>query len=235
MLIGAIADDLTGATDTLATIARRGRRAFLFLSVPSATQLATVGPLDAIGLAGNARTASPDEMRQVLPPVGRFLAGLGVRVLHYSGSGIETTFTQGEDACLAALGPELPDEAPSATRSLLVVGALAQLAMGRLVERIPPYILFAAVVVVQLIGLVWSVYATGAMLLVALAVAGGFVVRRSLRPLDEVERRGSGRRSARRARGQAAGHRRPARRDRPAGGTATTGDAEGPGRGATAR
>ncbi len=31
-----------------------------------------------------------------------------VRVLNYSGSGIETTFTQGEDACLAALVPEMP-------------------------------------------------------------------------------------------------------------------------------
>lgn len=31
-----------------------------------------------------------------------------VRVLNYSGSGIETTFTQGEDTCLAALVPELP-------------------------------------------------------------------------------------------------------------------------------
>ena len=31
-----------------------------------------------------------------------------VRVLNYSGSGIETTFTQGEDACLASLVPELP-------------------------------------------------------------------------------------------------------------------------------
>jgi light-independent protochlorophyllide reductase subunit N len=31
-----------------------------------------------------------------------------VRVLNYSGSGIETTFTQGEDACLAAMVPVLP-------------------------------------------------------------------------------------------------------------------------------
>lgn len=37
-----------------------------------------------------------------------------VRVLNYSGSGIETTFTQGEDACLAALVPELPEGAPEA-------------------------------------------------------------------------------------------------------------------------
>lgn len=46
-----------------------------------------------------------------------------VRVLNYSGSGIETTFTQGEDACLAALVPILPR---STDRSLLVVGALAE-------------------------------------------------------------------------------------------------------------
>lgn len=44
-----------------------------------------------------------------------------VRVLEYSGSGIETTFTQGEDACLAAMVPVLP---ASDARELLVVGAL---------------------------------------------------------------------------------------------------------------
>jgi light-independent protochlorophyllide reductase subunit N len=48
----------------------------------------------------------------------------GVRVLNYSGSGIETTFTQGEDACLASLVPVLPEE--SGQKSLLVVGALAE-------------------------------------------------------------------------------------------------------------
>jgi len=48
-----------------------------------------------------------------------------VRVLNYSGSGIETTFTQGEDACLAALVPILPREAAGAPKSLLIVGALA--------------------------------------------------------------------------------------------------------------
>jgi light-independent protochlorophyllide reductase subunit N len=48
-----------------------------------------------------------------------------VRVLNYSGSGIETTFTQGEDACLAALVPELPTAGASAAPDLLVVGTLA--------------------------------------------------------------------------------------------------------------
>jgi light-independent protochlorophyllide reductase subunit N len=44
-----------------------------------------------------------------------------VRVLNFSGSGIETTFTQGEDACLAAMVPVLP---ATQARELLLVGAL---------------------------------------------------------------------------------------------------------------
>ncbi len=46
-----------------------------------------------------------------------------VRFLAYSGSGIETTFTEGEDACLAAIVPVLPKAAPEAA-SLVIVGAL---------------------------------------------------------------------------------------------------------------
>ena len=63
----------------------------------------------------------------------------GVRVLNYSGSGIETTFTQGEDACLASIVESLPNshnqELSSSTapqppleknqQRLLVVGTLA--------------------------------------------------------------------------------------------------------------
>ena len=59
------------------------------------------------------------------------------RVLAYSGSGIETTFTQGEDTCLQALVPKMPEApdspgtavatpgAPVAPASLLVVGTMA--------------------------------------------------------------------------------------------------------------
>ncbi len=65
-----------------------------------------------------------------------------VRVLNYSGSGIETTFTQGEDACLAALVPILPHGVGlsrsaglprnDGKRSLLVVGALAEVVEDQL-------------------------------------------------------------------------------------------------------
>jgi light-independent protochlorophyllide reductase subunit N len=48
-----------------------------------------------------------------------------VQVRSFSGSGIETTFTQGEDACLAAWAADMPPAAASAAPSLLVVGTLA--------------------------------------------------------------------------------------------------------------
>jgi light-independent protochlorophyllide reductase subunit N len=52
-----------------------------------------------------------------------------VRVLNYSGSGIETTFTQGEDACLASLVPVM---ANAAEPQLLVVGALPDIVEDQL-------------------------------------------------------------------------------------------------------
>jgi light-independent protochlorophyllide reductase subunit N len=54
-----------------------------------------------------------------------------VKVLAFTGSGIETTFTQGEDRCLAALVPELPT-LPQGGRNLLVVGTLADLVQDQL-------------------------------------------------------------------------------------------------------
>jgi light-independent protochlorophyllide reductase subunit N len=46
-----------------------------------------------------------------------------VRILNYSGSGIETTFTQGEDTCLGSMVPVLPRSYDEP--SLMVVGSLA--------------------------------------------------------------------------------------------------------------
>ncbi|MEO1390480.1 MAG: ferredoxin:protochlorophyllide reductase (ATP-dependent) subunit N [Cyanobacteria bacterium J06634_6] len=48
----------------------------------------------------------------------------GVRVLNYSGSGIETTFTQGEDTCLASMVPVMPVK-ETKDPALLIVGSLA--------------------------------------------------------------------------------------------------------------
>ena len=57
-----------------------------------------------------------------------------VRILNYSGSGIETTFTQGEDACLAALVPDCANIAAGADDRLLVVGTLADMVEDQFVR-----------------------------------------------------------------------------------------------------
>src|ERR1700751_843198 len=55
------------------------------------------------------------------------------------------------------------------TTAVFLCGAVAQITVGRLVERVPPHILFAAIAVMQFTGVVWAAYASGASLLVALA------------------------------------------------------------------
>ena len=54
--------------------------------------------------------------------------------------------------------------------AVFLCGGLAQIAVGRLVERFPPHLLFAAIALIQFAGVAWAVRATGATLLVALAV-----------------------------------------------------------------
>jgi MFS family permease len=81
--------------------------------------------------------------------------------------------------------PKLVDERVGAGVPLVVVGwlatgiflcgALAQLAVGRLIERFPPHLLFAAIATVQFAGVIWAGYASGAALIVALAVAIGAI------------------------------------------------------------
>lgn len=76
-------DDFTGATDTLAVAARSNLRSILFLDVPTQQQLSRVGPLEAIGIAGTARSMSGLQMQASLPRVGRFFQEIAVPVLHY--------------------------------------------------------------------------------------------------------------------------------------------------------
>ena len=58
----------------------------------------------------------------------------------------------------------------SLATAVFMCGALAQIAVGRLVERFPPYQLFAIIVAFQFFGILWASYASGAMLMLALAV-----------------------------------------------------------------
>ncbi len=77
--------------------------------------------------------------------------------------------------------PKIVDERLGASISLLAVGGLAtavflcgalgQIVVGRLVERIAPTQLFSLVVGLQLIGIYWSIHASGPALVIALALS----------------------------------------------------------------
>lgn len=72
----------------------------------------------------------------------------------------------------ARIGRELPLAIiGSLATAVFLCGAAAQLSVGRLIERVPPHYLIAAVGIIQLIGVVWVNYAAGWELLVALAVS----------------------------------------------------------------
>ena len=102
--------DLAGMADAHAELDREVAR--LLERRPDIRQLFLVGscPSEVIKI-DLARAA--ERLSQVHAP--------HVRVLNYSGSGIETTFTQGEDACLASMVPVLKE---TKERELLLVGAL---------------------------------------------------------------------------------------------------------------
>jgi MFS family permease len=55
------------------------------------------------------------------------------------------------------------------TTAVFICGAIAQMAVGRLVERFRLHILFAVLAIMQFCGVVWTAYASGVMVLFALA------------------------------------------------------------------
>ena len=76
-------DDFTGASDTLATLAAAGLRTLLFPRVPSPAELQRAGPLDALGIAGIARSLNPEAMRAELAPVAACFEQLNAPITHY--------------------------------------------------------------------------------------------------------------------------------------------------------
>lgn len=74
-----VADDFTGATDTLATLARTGLRVRLFLDVPDRGE---VGDLDAFGIATDARALGADAITRKMRELGARLRGHAPELLH---------------------------------------------------------------------------------------------------------------------------------------------------------
>ena len=82
-LVAFYGDDLTGSVDTLAVLTEGGLNTLLFLLTPSLAEQAAAGPLDAIGIAGAARTMSPAQMDGHLPAVFDALKATGARLVQY--------------------------------------------------------------------------------------------------------------------------------------------------------
>jgi MFS family permease len=59
----------------------------------------------------------------------------------------------------------------SIATAVLICGALAQLTVGRLVERITPHMLFAIITALGFVGNLWAAYSNGVSLMIALAIA----------------------------------------------------------------
>lgn len=76
-------DDFTGSTDALEVLAFAGLRCALFLEAPTVETLDALGPFDAIGVAGESRSMSPEELDLHLPQVLSALAALPVPLVHY--------------------------------------------------------------------------------------------------------------------------------------------------------
>lgn len=82
-LLAFYGDDFTGSTDALECLAVAGLRAVLFTTVPSPELLARFAGLDALGIAGNSRSLTPEEMEGEIPQALAALRRSGAPLLHY--------------------------------------------------------------------------------------------------------------------------------------------------------
>ncbi|MEA2260609.1 MAG: 3-oxoisoapionate kinase [Acidobacteriaceae bacterium] len=76
-------DDFTGSTDVLEQLAGNGVASVLFLSAPTAAQLARFSACQAIGFAGDARSRTPEWMSANLPAIFTRMRDLGPAIVQY--------------------------------------------------------------------------------------------------------------------------------------------------------
>lgn len=129
-----IADDFTGASDTLATLSRAGLRARLFRDMPPPEALTN---LDAWGIATNARALGREAVAELGRRLGRLIAAQTPDFLHLK---VCSTFdSSAEIGNFAVLAKALSDE--TGIRDIAVIGGQPSLgryaAFGTLFARGP--------------------------------------------------------------------------------------------------
>lgn len=82
-LIAFYGDDFTGSTDVMEALTMAGVDTVLFLGPPTSEDLARFPSARGIGVAGVARTMSPEQMDAQLPMIFRSLRATGAPLFHY--------------------------------------------------------------------------------------------------------------------------------------------------------
>ncbi|MDP9050083.1 MAG: four-carbon acid sugar kinase family protein [Acidobacteriota bacterium] len=83
MLYTYYGDDFTGSTDVLEQLGANGIPAVLFVGPPTPAQLAAFPDVEAIGIAGDSRSRSPEWMSANLPGIFRSLQQFDAPITHY--------------------------------------------------------------------------------------------------------------------------------------------------------
>lgn len=82
-LIAFYGDDFTGSSSVLEVLSSAGLETVMFLDIPRPDQLARFAHCRCVGIAGVARSRSPEWMDRALPPIYSALAALDAPVTHY--------------------------------------------------------------------------------------------------------------------------------------------------------
>ncbi len=122
LLVGFYGDDFTGSAGVMEVLAAAGVKTVLFLDPPSDTALTRFPGVRAVGIAGMSRTASPEEMERILPPVFESLRALGPALVHYK---ICSTFDSSPRIGSIGRALEIGQRCLEATRVPIIVGAPA--------------------------------------------------------------------------------------------------------------
>lgn len=115
-------DDFTGSSAVMEVLGFAGVRTMMFLEPPDAETLARNPGLQAIGIAGIARSKDPKWMRASLPPIFRALRAFGAPVSHYK---VCSTFDSSPELGSIGVATEIGREVFGETWLPLVVGAPA--------------------------------------------------------------------------------------------------------------
>jgi MFS family permease len=146
------------------------RAAFL---VPAILCLATA-PLFFLSVADDRHHAAGRESRpgvRLTPVLAATMFGLFILIALTAGLIFNAVTVALPKIVEERLGQDVPLVAVGGlATAVFMCGALAQLAVGRLVERIAPHLLLTVIVSIGLVGIVWAAMATGPVLMLALAL-----------------------------------------------------------------